>query len=109
VDDPIVTAPGSDTLEARASDNLIVRRLEIILWTILLWLIATCAYAYYYVATILALHEEYDAYARNWKFQLLMFSLFRLPWLFLALVVLVGMVIVLPMRKTPVRADEGIM
>ena len=109
MDDPIVTAPGSDTLGARASDNLIVRRLEIILWTILLWLIATCAYAYYYVATILALHEEYDAYARNWKFQLLMFSLFRLPWLFLALVVLVGMVIVLPTRKTPVRADEGIM
>jgi len=33
-------------------------------------------YANYYVVTILALPEEYDAYARNWQFQLLMFCLF---------------------------------
>jgi hypothetical protein len=86
-----------------------VRKLEIILWTILLWLIATCAYAYYYVVTILALPEEYDNYARNWKFQLLMFSLFRLPWLFLALALLVGVIIALPIRKPSVRTDVGVL
>ena len=77
-----------------------MRKLELILWTVLLWLLASCVYAYYYVVTILALPEDYDAYARNWKFQLLMFSLFRLPWLVLALAVLLGVIIVLPKRKT---------
>jgi len=44
-----------------------VRKLELILWTILVWLIATCAYAYYYVITILTLPEDYDA-AGSWRF-----------------------------------------
>ena len=77
-----------------------MRKLEIILWTILVWLLATCAYAYYYIVTILALPEDYDAYARNWRFQLLAFSLVRLPWLFLGLAVIVGVIIALPNRKT---------
>ena len=84
---------------------LVVRKLELILWTVLLWLLATCAYAYYYVVTILALPEEYDNYARNWRFQLLMFSLVRLPWLVLALAVIVGVVIALPPRKTASRVN----
>jgi hypothetical protein len=56
-------------------------------------------YAYYYVVTILALPEEYDAYARSWKFQLLMFSLFRLPYLVLILTLAVAVVMALPPRK----------
>jgi hypothetical protein len=64
-----------------------------------MWLLASCVYAYYYVVTILALPEDYDAYARNWRFQLLMFSLFRLPWLILALAIVLGVIIVLPKRK----------
>jgi hypothetical protein len=76
-----------------------VRKLELILWTVLLWLLASCVYAYYYVVTILALPEDYDAYARNWKFQLLMFSLVRLPWLVLVLAIVLGVIIVLPKRK----------
>jgi hypothetical protein len=66
---------------------------------VLIWLITSTAYAYYYVVTILGLPEEYDAYARNWQFQLLMFSLFRLPWLVLALAVLIGLIIALPKRR----------
>jgi cell division septal protein FtsQ len=63
-------------------------------------------YAYYYVVTILASPEEYDAYARNWRFQLLMFVLFRLPWLVLALVVLVAGIVVLPIQtKSPVQRE----
>jgi len=77
----------------------LVRKLEVILWAVLLWLLATCGYAYYYVVTILALREEYDAYARNWKFQLVAFSLFRLSWMVLALAVLIGVIVVLPNRK----------
>ena len=80
-----------------------LRKLELILWTVLLWLLASSGYAYYYVVTNLGLPEDYDAYARNWKFQLLMFSLFRLPWLVLALAIVVGVIIVLPTRKTVAR------
>ena len=61
---------------------------KVILSTVLLWLFATGLYAYYYVVTILNLPEPYDAYARNWQFQLLMFSIFRLPFLLMALVLL---------------------
>ena len=60
-----------------------------IIATVLLWLFATSLYAYYYVVTILNLPEPYDAYARNWQFQLLMFSIFRLPLLVMALAVLI--------------------
>jgi hypothetical protein len=66
------------------------------------WLIVSSLYAYYYVVSILALPYEYDAYARNWKFQLLMFSLFRLPFMVLILVVLIGVVVAWPPRaKSP--------
>ena len=85
-----------------------MHKLEIILWAVLLWLLATCAYAYYYVVTTLALPEDYDAYARNWKFQLLAFSLFRLPWLVLALAVLIGVIVVLPHRKTKPDLPTGV-
>ena len=48
-------------------------------------------YGYYYVVSTLALPEPYDEYARNWGFQLLMFSIFRLPFLFVALLLLIGL------------------
>ena len=71
-------------------------KFRLILLTVLVWLLASSDYAYYYVVSNLALPEEYDAYARNWKFQLLMFSLFRFPWLVLALCWLVAVMIVSP-------------
>ena len=83
-----------------------MRKLRLISLTILVWLMASSVYAYYYVASILALPEEYDAYARNWKFQLLMFSLFRLPWLVLALCLLIAAMVVLPTGKKPPVARE---
>ena len=46
-------------------------------------------YAYYYIVTILNSPEPYDAYARNWQFQLLAFSLVRLPFLVMALPLLI--------------------
>lgn len=67
-----------------------------------MWIVVSSAYACYYVVGILALPEEYDAYARNWKFQLLMFSLFRLPWLVLALCLLVAVIVVLPIENKTV-------
>ena len=74
-------------------------RPKLIALVVIIWLIASAAYAYYYVVTILALPEDYDAYARNWQFQLLMFSLVRLPLLVLALAVLIGLIIALPKRS----------
>ncbi|MDT5156135.1 MAG: hypothetical protein QOH51_492 [Acidobacteriota bacterium] len=66
----------------------------IILITIGAWLVG-CAYtAYHYVTSILAL-PDMDAYARNWGFQLLMFSIFRLPFWVVGLLVVVSMEIVM--------------
>jgi hypothetical protein len=69
--------------------------LKVMLSTVLLWLLATCLYAYYYVVTILNSPEPYDAYARNWQFQLLAFSLVRLPFLIGLLYLLIVGVLVL--------------
>ena len=65
---------------------------KVILCTLLLWLIGTCLYAYYYVVTILNSPEPYDAYARNWQFQLLAFSIVRLPFLILGFIPLMILV-----------------
>jgi hypothetical protein len=72
---------------------------KLILFTVIVWLLTSSLYAYYYVVTILALPEEYDAYARNWRFQLLAFSVFRLPWLVLGLILLIAMQFALPSRE----------
>jgi len=82
-----------------------VRKLELILWTALVWFLVTGVHAYYYVVTILALPEDYDAYARNWRFQLLAFSLFRLPWLVLVLAAVVGAIIAIPNRNKARSTD----
>ena len=77
-----------------------MRKLKLTLVMFVGWLIISGFYAYYYVVTILNLPEEYDAYARNWTFQLLMFCLFRLPYLVLILAIIIGVVWVLPARKS---------
>jgi len=61
---------------------------KVILLTVLLWLLGTGLYAYYYIVTILNSPEGGDAYAMNWQFQLMAFSIVRLPFLILALVLL---------------------
>jgi hypothetical protein len=83
-----------------------MRKFKLILFAVLGWLIISSLYAYHYVVSILSSPEQYDAYAMNWQFQLLMFSLFRLPWLVLALAVLVGVMVVLPIqKKSPVHRE----
>ena len=72
---------------------------KVILAIVVLWLIATCLYAYYYVVTILNLPEPYDAYARNWQFQLLAFAIVRLPFLILALNLLIMVVLAVAKRR----------
>jgi len=70
-------------------------------WAISGWLVFSSLYALYYVVSNLA--EPTDAYAMTWDFQLLMFAIFRLPYLVLILFVLIAVVIVLPPRKDPDR------
>lgn len=62
---------------------------KVIISSVLLWLLATALYAYYYIVTILNSPEPYDAYARNWQFQLLAFSIVRLPFLVMTLPLLI--------------------
>ncbi|HVI70567.1 MAG TPA: hypothetical protein VM656_03655 [Pyrinomonadaceae bacterium] len=78
-----------------------MNKLKRTLILVTVWLIATILYAYYYIVSILARREEFDAYAMNWQFQLLMFSLVRLPFLLLVLAVLIAIVLVLPSRTKP--------
>ena len=63
---------------------------KVLLVTIVLWLIGCTLYGYYYITSTLSLPEPYDAYARNWQFQLLAFSLVRLPFLVIVLGLLIG-------------------
>ena len=77
-----------------------------ILIVVAVWLIVTSLYAYYYIVSILASREEFDAYARNWQFQLLMFSLVRLPYMLMLLAILIGIVWVsAPQTKSPRRSE----
>jgi hypothetical protein len=72
----------------------------IILITIGAWLVG-CAYAaYYYITSILAL-PGWDAYAYDWRFQLLMFGIFRFPLWVVGLLVIVSMEVVMlgPSRR----------
>lgn len=58
--------------------NNIRKKLFVI--TILVWIVATVIYAYIYVTSVLA-QPNLEGYETEWQFQLLMFSIFRLPWL----------------------------
>lgn len=62
---------------------------RLVLLTVGVWAVVCVLYGYYYVVTILALPEPYDAYARNWQFQLMAFSLVRLPIMLLGLALLI--------------------
>ncbi len=57
--------------------------------TISMWIVATVIYAYFYVTSILA-QPILEGYETEWQFQLLMFSIFRLPWLLVGLVVIIA-------------------
>ena len=72
-------------------EHMVISRTSLTLITVFGWLTACPLYGYYYVVSTLALPEPYDDYARNWGFQLLMFSIFRLPFLFVTLMLLIAL------------------
>lgn len=77
-----------------------MRKLRLVSVVVLGWLIVTGLYAFYYIISILSDTEAgYDTYAMNWQFQLLMFTIFRLPYLLLVLLVLIGVALVLPNQR----------
>ena len=80
---------------------------KVVLLTVLIWLLATGLYAYYYIVTILNDPEPYDAYARNWQFQLLAFSLVRLPFLVMTLPLLIIAALALTNYKKRRNARGG--
>lgn len=62
------------------------------------WCVLTGLYATYDIVSILSA-DEGDLYAMTWDFQLLMFAIFRLPYLVMILLVLIAVVLVLPPRQ----------
>ena len=74
---------------------------KVVVLMVSMWAIACVAYAYYYIATMLALPEwPYDTYARNWQFQLMAFCIVRLPFLLAVLLLLILIALVLFKRWT---------
>jgi hypothetical protein len=55
--------------------------------TMFIWVLITVIYACIYVNTILKL-PSLEGYEIEWQFQLLMFSIYRLPWLIIGLAVI---------------------
>ena len=86
-----------------------MRKLRLILFIWLGWLLCTSLYASYYTASILSEREQYDAYAMNWQFQLMAFMLFRFPYMVLLLAIVVGVVIAWPthQKASPARDLEA--
>ena len=76
---------------------------KLILIIVVLWLIVTSLYAYFYISSILARREEFDAYAMNWQFQLVMFFIFRLPYMELLLGLLIAIVLAVPLPRLAKR------
>ena len=75
-----------------------MQKLKLTLLILVAWSIFTSLYAYYYVVTILALPEGYDAYARNWRFNCWRFLWIRLPFLVMILTVAIVVVFSLPTK-----------
>lgn len=68
-----------------------MNRTTIIFITVAAWS-AGCAYAaYHYVTTILALPNLSPGYEQDWQFQMLMFSIVRLPFWVLALIAAIAL------------------
>jgi len=63
---------------------------KIVKLTILIWCLITIIYAYLYVTTVLGFPDLQD-YETEWRFQLLAFSIFRLPWVILVLAIVLGL------------------
>lgn len=74
-------------------------KLTLALGATIAWLVAVPLWAWYYVVSILSSPEPYDAYAMNWQFQLMMFAIFRLPYAFIALLVINLVIFAIPFRR----------
>lgn len=72
-----------------ATSKASVNRFATVSLTVVAWLIVSILYAFLYVVSILTSPVGGDAYAMTWQFQLLMFSIFRLPWLVMALPIII--------------------
>jgi hypothetical protein len=79
---------------------VILTETKVIFLSVSLWAVGCVVYAYYYITTMLALPEPYDAYARNWQFQLMAFCIVRLPFLIALLPLLIIVALVLLRRWT---------
>jgi len=66
-------------------------RRNIIIYTIIVWAIGCCFYAYYYVTSIISSPGVSPGYEQDWHFQLLMFFIFRFPLLLIVLIVLIAL------------------
>ena len=87
--------------------TVVLTRTKIVFLSVTLWAMGCVVYAYYYITTILALPEPYDAYARNWQFQLMAFCLVRLPFLIAVLPLWIIMALFLLGRWTKTMPQSG--
>ena len=80
---------------------MVLTKTKVVFLSVSLWAVGCVVYAYYYITRILALPDwPYDAYARNWQFQLMAFCIVRLPFLIAVLPLLIIMALFLLRRWT---------
>ena len=88
---------------------MVLTRTKVILLAASLWAVVCVAYVYYYITSVRALLAlpdwPYDAYARNWQFQLIAFCIVRLPFL-VALLPLLIIVALFILRRWTTNVPE---
>jgi hypothetical protein len=65
-----------------------INQKKLIGFNILIWCLITIVYAYIYIKAALN-YPKLQGYEAEWQFQLLIFSISRLPWLLLALALII--------------------
>lgn len=63
-------------------------RKKIISFTVLVWCLITLIYAYLYVTTVLSF-PDLEGYEAEWDWQLMFFAIVRLPWMLIALALII--------------------
>jgi hypothetical protein len=63
-------------------------RRRLMTYTIIAWITGCGFYAYYYVSSVLSSPDLVPGYEQDWRFHLLVFFIFRFPFLLMALIAL---------------------
>jgi len=82
-------------------------RRNIIIYTIIVWAIGCCLYAYYFVTSIISSPDVTPGYEQDWDFQLLIFFIFRFPLLLVIMIVVIVLEVIATKKGTNDLTRKG--